>query len=226
MPRRPWLGGDVMTETVTVEFRDRFVDPRLPSARRHRGPTTPTWSALFQGLTRPRESPGVLEVAPSPRTSARDTGAAPFAGEHARVLAPYSPRARAYCAKMRSDKSASGGCKGWVGGTPAMRGSKSPRGRPRRLIIAIRDTAPRLVISLARVRVYVLRGNAGLATRRDDHAALKQGGGSSGCPEVAATVLVPSSSAGAAQMIDPWFRRPDGTYVAAMWSRNGQPLML
>ena len=23
MPRRPWLGGDVMTETVTVEFRDK-----------------------------------------------------------------------------------------------------------------------------------------------------------------------------------------------------------
>jgi hypothetical protein len=28
MPQRPWLGGDVMTETVTVEFRDRFRDAR------------------------------------------------------------------------------------------------------------------------------------------------------------------------------------------------------
>jgi hypothetical protein len=69
---------------------------------------------------------------------------------------------------------------------------------------------------LARVRVYVLRRNSVLADVEADHAALKQGGGSNGCPEVAAPGPRPEFVSRGGQMVDPQFRRPDETYVAAM----------
>jgi hypothetical protein len=46
-----------------------------------------------------------------------------------------------------------------------------------------------------------------------DHAALKQGGGSNGCPKLRRWSSTRVVSRGG-QMVDPQFRRPDETYVA------------